>query len=71
MVNTLAAFGLAYVIVKFFVNILAEVIQAGLVLVQDRPSYYKILVCVVALSGSVVLLVIVTGESWLHARHMR
>ncbi len=63
VVNTLAAFGLAYVIVKFFVGVLAEVKQAGLVLVLDRPSFFKILVCVVALSTSVVLLIIVTGES--------
>lgn len=60
--DTLAAFGLAYMIVKFFVGVLGEVKQAGLVLVHDRPGFHKILVCVMVVSSSVVVLLIVIGE---------
>ena len=62
MVDTLAAFGLAYVFVKFFVGVLGEVRHAGLVLVHNRLDYYKILVCVLVATGSVVVLLIITGE---------
>lgn len=62
MVDTLAAFGLAYVFVKFFVGVLGEVKHAGLVLVHDRPGFHKILLCVVALSCSVVVLLIIVCE---------
>lgn len=62
VVDTLAAFGLAYMIVKFFVGVLEEVKQAGLVLVHDRPGFHKILVCVMVVSSSVVVLLIVIGE---------
>ena len=49
-------------IVKFFVGVLGEVKQAGLVLVHDRPEFHKILVCVMVVSSSVVVLLIVIGE---------
>lgn len=62
MVNTLAAFGLAYVFLKLFVGVLSEVKHAGLVLVNDRPGFHKILACVVTLSGSVVLLIVTICE---------
>lgn len=62
VVDTLAAFGLAYVFVKFFVGVLGEVKHAGLVLVHDRPGFHKILLCVVALSCSVVVLLIIVCE---------
>ncbi len=48
--------------VKLFVGVLGEVKHAGLVLVHDRPGFHKILVCVVAISVSVVLLLVVTCE---------
>ncbi len=49
--------------VKFFVGVLGEVRHAGLVLVHDRSGFYKILIFVLASSGSVVVLLIITGES--------
>ena len=61
VVETLASFGLAYVLVKFFVGVLGEVRQAGLVLVHDRPSYYKILICTLVGASSVVVLLIIIG----------
>lgn len=66
VVETLAAFGLAYVFVKFFVGVLGEVKHAGLVLVQDRPGFLKILVNVVIVAGSVLVLLIVIGELSVH-----
>eukprot|EP00731_Ephydatia_muelleri_P034242 Em0052g6a len=42
-VNVLASFGLAYVFVKFFVGVLDEMKQVGLVLVQDKVAYRKVL----------------------------
>ena len=41
MVDTLASFGLAYVLVKFCVGILGETKHVGLVLVKDRRSWLK------------------------------
>lgn len=41
MVNTLASFGLAYVLVKFCVGVLGETKHVGLVLVKDRRSWMK------------------------------
>ena len=62
VVDTLAAFGLAYVFVKFFVGVLAEVKHAGLVLVQDRRGFHKILIFVVIAAASILVLLLVTGE---------
>ena len=62
VVNTLAAFGLAYVLVRFFVGVLQEMKQAGLVLVQDRPGFYKILLFATVEGTLVSLLVVVIGE---------
>lgn len=59
----MAAFGLAYVIIKFFVGILEEVKQVGVVLVQDRPSFHKILACVFALGCFVVILAMIIGNT--------
>jgi len=61
-VDTLAAYGLAYVIVKFFMGMLGEVKQAGLVLVHDRPGFHKILICVLVVSSSVAVFLIIIGE---------
>ena len=62
VVDNLAAFGLAYVFVKFFVGVLQEVKQVGVVLVHDRPGFIKILICVLILSSSIALLLIITGR---------
>ncbi len=62
VVDTLAAFGLAYVIVKFFVGVVEEVKQVGVVMVQDRPGFRKILVCVVLMGGFILALSVVIGE---------
>ena len=62
VVDTLAAFGLAYVIIKFFVGVVEEVKQVGVVMVQDRPGFYKILVCVLLMGGFIFALTLVTGE---------
>lgn len=62
VVDTLAAFGLAYVIIKFFVGVLEEVKQVGVVLVHDRPGFHKILACVVAMGTVVLILSVVIGE---------
>lgn len=43
VVKTLAAFGLALVTMKLRISALGEVRHAGLVLVQDRPGFHKIL----------------------------
>ena len=61
MVEVLAGFGLAYVLVKVFVGILAESKQAGLVLVHDRRGFFKILACFVALGLSVMAVLLVVG----------
>lgn len=61
VVNTLAAFGLAYVIIKFFVGVLEEVKQVGVVLVHDRPGFHKILACVIAMGTVVFFLSIIIG----------
>ena len=61
-VDTLAAFGLAYVIVKFFVGVIGEVKQVGVVMVQDKPGFHKILICVFIIGSSVAILLIVIGE---------
>ena len=60
--DTLAAFGLAYVFVKFFVGVLGELKHAGLVLVQDRSGFHRILAFVVSLAASVSLFLIITGK---------
>lgn len=65
VVDTLAAFGLAYVLIKFFVGVLEEVKQVGVVLVQDRPGFHKILACVVAMGLFVVVLAVVIGN-WVY-----
>ena len=49
--DTLVAFGLAYVIIKLFVGVVEEVKQVGMVMVHDRPGFYKILVCVLLNGG--------------------
>ena len=62
MVDTLAAFGLGYVIVKVCVGILEELRHAGLVLVHDRSAYRRLLLFT-AVSGSLVMLIlIITGK---------
>ncbi len=60
--DTLAAFGLAYVFVKLFVGMLQEVKQVGVVLVHDRPGFLKLLLCVVVIGTSVVFIIILIGE---------
>ena len=62
VVDNLAAFGLAYVFVKFFVGVLQEVKQVGVVLVHDRLGFIKILICVLVISSSIVLILIITGR---------
>ena len=62
VVNVLAAFGLAYVIVKFFVGVLQEMKHAGLVLVQDRPGFHKMLFFAAVEGVLVSLLLAVIGE---------
>ena len=62
VVDNLAAFGLAYVFVKFFVGVLQEIKQVGVVLVHDRPGFIKILICVLILSSSIALILIITGR---------
>ena len=59
MVDNLAAFGLAYVLIKFFMGIVEELKQVGVVLVQDRPGFHKILVCILVLASSVFLLSVI------------
>ena len=61
VVDTLAAFGLAYVFVKLFVGMLQEVKQVGVVLVHDRPGYHKLLVCVLVMAMFVLILLILIG----------
>ena len=61
--ETLAAFGLAYVIIKFFVGVMEEVKHVGVVLVHDRPGFHKILACVFVMGCSVLLLAIIIGSS--------
>jgi hypothetical protein len=60
-VETLAAFGLAYVIIKFFVGVLEEVKQVGVVLVHDRPGFHKFLVCVIVMGMTVFFFSIIIG----------
>ena len=69
VVDNLAAFGLAYVFVKFFVGVLQEVKQVGVVLVHDRPGFIKILICVLILSSSIALLLIITGR-YMYIHHL-
>lgn len=57
----MAAFGLAYVITKFFVGVLEEVKQVGVVLVHDRPGFHKILACVFVMGAVVFFLSIIIG----------
>ena len=68
MVDNLAAFGLAYVFVKFFVGVLQEVKQVGVVLVHDRPGFLKILICILVMSSSIALLLIIIGKYMHHAK---
>ena len=62
VVDTLAAFGLAYVFVKFFVGVLQEVKQVGVVLVHDQPGFIKILICIVIMATLIVVNLIVIGR---------
>ncbi len=62
VVDTLAAFGLAYVFVKLFVGMLQEVKQVGVVLVHDRPGFHKLLLCVVVMGIGVTIIIVVIGE---------
>ena len=62
VVDTLAAFGLAYVFVKFFVGVLGELKHAGLVQVQDRSGFHRILVFAITLAASVSVFLIIIGE---------
>ena len=62
VVDTFAAFGLAYVIIKFFVGVLEEVKQVGVVLVHDRPGFHRILICVLMMACSVLILIIIIGK---------
>ena len=62
MVDTLASFGLAYVFVKFFVGVLQEVKQVGVVLVHDRPGFVKILICILIMASSIVVVLIIIGN---------
>ena len=59
--GTLAAFGLAYVLVKFFVGILQEVKQVGVVLVHDRPGFHKILVSVLVMGATIFVILVLIG----------
>ena len=61
VVDTLAAFGLAYVFTKLFVGMLQEVKQVGVVLVHDRPGYLKLLLCVLIIGASVAVIIILIG----------
>lgn len=62
MVEVLAGFGLAYTFVKFFVGVLGESKQAGLVLVHDRRTFFKIFICFLVCGGIVFVLLIIIGE---------
>ena len=62
MVETLAAFGLAYVLIKFFVGILEVVKQVGVVLVQDRPGFHKMLISILIMAGSTIVILVIIGE---------
>ena len=62
VIETLAAFGLAYVIVKLFVGVVEEVKQVGVVLVQDRPGFHKILVCVLLMGSFIFALTVLIGR---------
>lgn len=48
--------------VKFFVGVLQEVKQVGVVLVHDRPGFIKILVCILIMASSIVIILIITGR---------
>ena len=63
VVETLAAFGLAYWFVKFFVGMMGEVKQVGLVLVHDRPVFHKLLACILAMAVAILVLLIITGRA--------
>ena len=60
--NTLASFGLAYVIVKFFVGVLDEMKQVGLVLVQDSIAYRKVFLYSTFQGIFVAIFLILLGE---------
>ncbi|XP_064399190.1 progressive ankylosis protein homolog B-like isoform X2 [Halichondria panicea] len=65
VVDTLAAFGLAYVFVKLFVGMLQEVKQVGVVLVHDRPGFHKLLLCVVVMGIGVTIIIVVIAKTQL------
>ena len=67
VVDTLAAFGLGYIIIKVFTGILESVRDAGLVLVHDRSAYRRVLLFSVVLGSLVMLIFIITGK---HAYNM-
>ena len=60
--NVLASFGLAYVFVKFFVGVLDEMKQVGLVLVQDKVAYRKVLLYSSFQGICVAIFLILLGE---------
>ena len=62
VVDNIAAFGLAYVLIKFFVGVVEEVKQVGVVLVQDRPGFHKILVCILVMAFFIFIFSIVICE---------
>ena len=62
VVEVLAGFGLAYVFVKFFVGVLGEAKQAGLVLVHDRRTFFKIFACFLVCGVVVFVSLVITGE---------
>jgi len=62
VVDNIAAFGLAYVLIKFFVGVVEEVKQVGVVLVQDRPGFLKILACILVMALFIFIFSIVIGE---------
>ncbi|XP_065915290.1 progressive ankylosis protein homolog B-like isoform X2 [Dysidea avara] len=60
VVNTLASFGLAYVLVKFCVGVLGETKHVGLVLVKDRPGWIRTwLYCTIMALITCLLLILI------------
>jgi len=66
VVNTLASFGLAYVLVKFCVGVLGETKHVGLVLVKDRPGWIKVWLYCTIMALITCLLLILIGKRYMH-----
>ena len=62
VMDTLAAFGLAYIFTKFFVGMLQEVKQLGVVLVHDWPGFLKLLICVLVMGAGVTVIIVLIGK---------